>query len=57
MNDINIELAKISEWLKANKLSLNVAKSKCMFFHHPLKKILTLLLKMNDTRIECVKCQ
>ena len=42
-----------SEWLKANKLPLNVAKSKCMVFHHPLKKIPT-LLKINDSRIECV---
>ena len=44
MNDINIEVVKISESLKANKLSLNIAKSKCMVFHHPLKKIPTLLL-------------
>ena len=53
MNDINIELVKISEWLKANKLSLNVATSKCMVFLHPLIKIPT-LLKINDTHIECV---
>ena len=42
MNDINIELVKISEWLKANKLSLNVAKYKCMVFHHPMNVLLTL---------------
>ena len=44
----------MSEWLKVKKLSLNVVKSKCMVFHHPLKKIPTLLLKINDIHIECV---
>ena len=29
---INAELAKIVEWLKINKLSLNLKKSKYMFF-------------------------
>ena len=39
MNDINIELIKISEWLKANKLPLNVAKSKRMFFSPSIEKV------------------
>ncbi len=30
---INIELAKINEWLEINKLSLNFRKSKFMVFH------------------------
>ena len=37
-NDINAELDQISVWLKVNKLSLNVSKSKCMTFYHPQKK-------------------
>ena len=32
-NIINIELAKINEWLEINKLSRNVTKSKFMVFH------------------------
>ena len=30
---INTELAKVSDWLALNKLSLNVKKTKYMFFH------------------------
>ncbi len=37
-NNINGELDKISEWLKINKLSLNVKiKTKYMIFHAPQK--------------------
>ncbi len=35
---INMELAKISDWLKTNKLSLSIEKSKHMIFHTPQKK-------------------
>ena len=31
-NVVNTELAKISDWLSANRLSLNVAKSKLLYF-------------------------
>ena len=37
-NNINHELSKVNEWLKANKLSLNINKSKLMLFHHVNKK-------------------
>ena len=30
---INVELAKLSEWLGANKLALNISKTKYMVFH------------------------
>ena len=30
---INIELSLVSQWVAANKLSLNVAKTKFMVFH------------------------
>ena len=38
-NNISSELNKISEWLKINKLSLNIKKTKFMVFHTPQKKI------------------
>ena len=37
--DTNKELSKLSIWLKLNKFSLNVSKSKFMIFHQPRKKI------------------
>ena len=37
--DINTELIKISDWLKVNRLSLNVGKTKYMLFHSIKKKI------------------
>ena len=36
---INTELDKVSTWLKANKLSLNIKKTKFMLFYKPLKQI------------------
>ena len=39
INDINIELDKIFIWMCANKLSLNVSKTKYMIFHSPNKHI------------------
>ena len=36
---INQDLEKITKWLKLNKLSLNILKSKFMVFHPPNKKI------------------
>ena len=36
---LNNELAKISEWLIANKLTLNLSKSNFVIFHPPQKKI------------------
>ena len=45
---INLELDKISEWHKLNRLSLNIAKSKFVMFHMPQKKIPDLLLKIEN---------
>ena len=40
INDIlNDELVQINNWLKVNKLSVNVAKTKAMLFHMPQKQI------------------
>ena len=52
--DINKELSKLSIWLKLNKLSLNVSKSKFMISLHPRKKITIPSLEINNTKLECV---
>ncbi len=60
-NDMNIsltlnhKLADISDWLKLNKLSLNVMKCKYMIFHKPRKKINPLQITIDDTIIERVQ--
>ncbi len=51
---LNIELAKVSDWLCSNKLSLNVKKSKYMVFHKPQKNVNPLQLCMNETEIDRV---
>jgi len=52
---INLELNKISEWLKANKLSLNVSKSKCMVFHKKNKKFRVPQIEIDSMKIEKVE--
>ena len=37
--DLNVDLKATSEWLKANRLSLNVKKSQLIIFHSKLKKV------------------
>ena len=39
-NVINCELAKISDWLSANRLSLNVGKSKLLYFTNKNRKFI-----------------
>jgi hypothetical protein len=53
-SNINNELAKISDWLKVNKLSLNVKKTKFMIFHTPQKKLTPLSLNIDGTKIDRV---
>jgi len=36
--NINYELKSITNWLKLNKLSLNISKTKAMIFHSPQRK-------------------
>ena len=43
--DINNELEKSTLWLKMNKLSLNVQKTKFMIFHRKRKQISELILQ------------
>ena len=51
---INKELDKVDTWLKANKLSLNVKKTKLMIFHMPSKKIKLPKIEIMKVQIECV---
>ena len=55
-SSINIELNKISEWLKLNRLTLNVQKTKynIMLFKTSQKKVQTLLLQMDNKIIDKV---
>ena len=53
-SSINIELNKISEWLKLNRLTLNVQKTKYMLFKTSKKKVQTMLLQMDNTIIDKV---
>ena len=53
---INNELDKINDWLRVNKLSLNVNKTKYMVFHTPQrKKLPELHLKLNGIEVEQVR--
>ena len=50
---INVELAKLSEWLGANKLALNISKTKytCMVFHTSNRAVKYRNLKIYNTYI------
>ena len=49
---VNAELKNITEWFRANKLSLNVKKTKYLLFHSQTKKITTSLPKITMDSIE-----
>ena len=49
-----MELCKITDWLSANKLSLNVNKTKCMIFHSDKKTVLYPKLFIDNIEIERV---
>ena len=53
-NVLNAELCKITNWLAANKLSLNVGKIKFIVFHLDKKKVQIPKLLINNIEIECV---
>ena len=52
---LNTDLNKINEWLKINKLSLNVKKSKYTIHTLGNKQVNNLLLKIDETVIERVQ--
>ena len=49
---LNSELEKVSGWLAANKLSLNVKKSNFLHFHTGKSQKIPLKLILNDTPVE-----
>ena len=49
---LNTELEKVSFWLAANKLSLNVKKSNFLHFHHGKSNKTTLNIKINNILVE-----
>ena len=51
-NLLNYELSKICDLLGANKLALNVSKTKFMFFHTINKHVIYPKLKINGNIIE-----
>ena len=53
-DNINEELAKIDEWLKHNKLSLNIKKSKFMLFYTPGRNLQIPNLHINNIKRECL---
>ena len=53
--DINNELKLVSEWLKLNKLSLNIEKTKAMLFHTSQRHIVTPDIFIDGNKIEFVK--
>ena len=52
---INKELNDIYDWLKTNKLSLNVAKTKCMVFHTPQRNVTLPDLYIHGKKLEFVQ--
>ena len=51
--DVNKELLKVNIWLKLNKLTVNVDKTKCMFFHKR-RAVPPIKLSMNNIPIDIV---
>ena len=55
MNTINSELLKLSEWFKANKLSINIQKSSYMIFKTRQKRYIPeFSIEINNTKIKRV---
>ena len=53
-NSINDELSKVNDWLKINKLSLNINKTKFMIFHNYQQQITMPNIFIDNVAIECV---
>ena len=50
--NLNIELTKAADWLKFNKLSININKSKFMVFHMPQKQLNMPNIEIVNIKIE-----
>jgi len=53
-HNMNSELIEVSNWLKLNKLSLNINKTKAMLFHTQHRVVEPPVLKIDDTKIDFV---
>ena len=54
---MNKELQVLAHWFRANKLSLNISKTKCMLFcRSPRPENEELILTMCNTIIQPMKC-
>ena len=54
-DELNSELSKISLWLKVNKLSLNIGKTRFMVFTNKKKRLDELNILIDGNKIEEVK--
>lgn len=52
---LNLELQSISNWLKLNKLSINIEKTKAIVLHNPQKKVHYPTLQLTGVQIEFVR--
>ena len=52
--EINNELERVNLWLKLNKLSLNIKKTKLLVFHRKQKKIQDITILIDNVQIERV---
>ena len=50
--NLNLELTKVADWLKLNKLSINTKKSKFMVFHMPQKQVNIPNIAIENIKIE-----
>ena len=49
----NLEFKGVTDWLKANKLTLNVDKSNLVLFRSPMKKVMeSIILKIDKKQIK-----
>ena len=55
INTLNTELCLVSKWLKLNKLSLNVAKTKAMLFHTIQRQVNYPELYIDEIKIDFVE--
>ena len=55
-NELNMEIIKISSWLKANKLSLNINKTHYMLFKGWRKIKDEINIKIDHTEIKQTQC-
>ena len=51
VNVLNSELIKVSDCLRANKLTLNIAKTKCIYFEKKGNKLINISINNNNYNI------